>query len=1054
MALPTIITASTAKKAEAQRIASSTSLSTGVVGGYTPLGPSRVRSPSLDEISSAVQRGFMPGSYGRPLSYGYGPASIPPSMKIDKPGFLRDPASGNTYNVTSREGQALLADYYARKAKAAQAAKQAAVEASPASLAVDKLSLDRQKTVLDREAKTLASLQAEIAKRQKSMVSRSDVYTNKLVSEYNKRSKSLAVKANRYNTRADIYNLQAQAVGMRPIAAGPPDYGAVKKQFAKAFPSTKPLGQLEQAVAAGYAPLHEFGVQFQETLGRGGQAYAAGVLEQAKRGTVGGAMPIDPVALTAGLVRQTEYEASKDKRFSPEQRARYRPSEAERIGMQIGGTTAQVAPLLLPGGAGIAFQVPAALSEPDPGVAAANLLLGAGTGALIRGASPLIRLGKTATKAGSLAKKAVGVGEKVVSKSVMPGVAAGFAIAEGGFLASELGDEAAYERASKKTVSSLGGFLAGGQVGSRAAGKFLEPLEGAGGLIARREYVKTGTARSKAFAKSFDLAKEFKQVDLPKGKVDLSKAERVTKQTARITERFLRKNKSVVLGGSASQVAQFPKGVKQPVPADVDLYARNASKTAQSLYRELKAGGRNVRVKKLEEGIYSIYETVAGKSQKAIEVHDIGQLYQNIGEVRGLLEPSGKSIIQDVSGIKMLSLETQAKRKVVGWAFGGRTRAKDIKHFQDYLLPVLEKAPRKAGKTIGLSILPALNQAGFMSLGTGSLGAGAFGGKAVSTPALKSFSSVFGAYKPTRSYVTSYGYGKPAVGAGYGYGFSSRAFERAYGIAKAGYAAPKAKPSGYAPKARGFDPLGLASYYRRPVKRATGYYARRRPVGFGAYGYAGKQPGYGLPTLPTTRETGYAYTPKETPSTYTFLKAEKEDYFKPPRKQTGYVPPFFRQSFYSGPVPRITTGGYARTYKDSFWRPPPPPPTSLLKLPKFKAPKGGASLGFGLQVRRKGRFVDVKAPTLTYGSAKRLGAYLTDVKGLAASFRVLPRPGRGMELAGLPKFRAERFRKPVKGSKLPAGTFIERAKFRLSSGDEILGIQKARKAKRGFRMAF
>jgi hypothetical protein len=73
--------------------------------------------------------------------------------------------------------------------------------------------------------------------------------------------------------------------------------------------------------------------------------------------------------------------------------------------------------------------------------------------------------------------------------------------------------------------------------------------------------------------------------------------------------------------------------------------------------------------------------------------------------------------------------------------------------------------------------------------------------------------------------------------------------------------------------------------------------------------------------------------------------------------------------------------------------------------------------GFGVQVRRRGRFRDVKAPALTRESAKRLGSYLVDVKSLGASFRILPKAGRGVSLPGLPAFRAERFRKPVSGQK-------------------------------------
>lgn len=79
--------------------------------------PGRVGSVSYMQPGQAGAVSFQEG--GQPVSgtVSYSAQAIPPSLRFeDKPGYVRDEARGTIYHVSSREGQALLRDYYARQA--------------------------------------------------------------------------------------------------------------------------------------------------------------------------------------------------------------------------------------------------------------------------------------------------------------------------------------------------------------------------------------------------------------------------------------------------------------------------------------------------------------------------------------------------------------------------------------------------------------------------------------------------------------------------------------------------------------------------------------------------------------------------------------------------------------------------------------------------------------------------------------------------------------------------------------------------------------------------
>ena len=127
--------------------------------------------------------------------------------------------------------------------------------------------------------------------------------------------------------------------------------------------------------------------------------------------------------------------------------------------------------------------------------------------------------------------------------------------------------------------------------------------------------------------------------------------------------------------------------------------------------------------------------------------------------------------------------------------------------------------------------------------------------------------------------------------------------------------------------------------------------------------------------------------------------------------------------------------------------PPPPPPGGLL----FPKPRKGKSqlkwaegnLGFKLEVRRKGKFVPVFGKqAFSEKTAKRLAQQLVGGTPLA-SFRLTKvRAPRLTEFGGLPSFKPEQYRKPIRRGKydFSSKTFIEKNKYRIDEPGEFRGI--------------
>ncbi|KKN65111.1 hypothetical protein LCGC14_0484990 [marine sediment metagenome] len=205
-----------------------------------------------------------------------------------------------------------------------------------------------------------------------------------------------------------------------------------------------------------------------------------------------------------------------------------------------------------------------------------------------------------------------------------------------------------------------------------AGGVFRELALFGGGLVAagRLAPVKTAAAktelefalqrigpaeRSRAaelFKRAPRIAKEF-PVSEP-----VLEAERLPPKAVTVLRKFLRQEEDVILGGSAV----FPKraGI---IPEDIDLFVvgRDPKRVANLLASRLKKAG--VERVSVPPGAKAQI-TIGGV--KAIEIGRVSKLEANIRQVQPLFARIEQSIVTSPTGIRMLGLRTQLRRKVVG----------------------------------------------------------------------------------------------------------------------------------------------------------------------------------------------------------------------------------------------------------------------------------------------------------------------------------------------------------------------------------------------------
>lgn len=115
-------------------------------------------------------------------------------------------------------------------------------------------------------------------------------------------------------------------------------------------------------------------------------------------------------------------------------------------------------------------------------------------------------------------------------------------------------------------------------------------------------------------------------------------------------------------------------------------------------------------------------------------------------------------------------------------------------------------------------------------------------------------------------------------------------------------------------------------------------------------------------------------------------------------------------------------------------------PRIKTKVPTAKT----ISEGFAVEVRKAGKFIRIRAKPLTRRQALKLGVAIVR-ETPRASFRLrrlgVPVVSRQKGLSEAEILRGQ-FRRPVKRSKLPVDTFIEKTPFRIDRPAELIGITK------------
>lgn len=537
-----------------------------------------------------------------------------------------------------------------------------------------------------------------------------------------------------------------------------------------------------------------------------------------------------------------------------------------------------------------------------------------------------------------------------------------------------------------------------------------------------------------AFKRWWDLTKGGR-ADLPIREPNFAIAKNVTRKTAYSAQRFVTQYKEgkVVSYGSVVEKAQIPGKARLPQPNDIDLAASNPAKFAKDLTTHLTSQGRNVRLQaNPSQQTWRIYETVGGRSLKAIEVHPMARLYANIDSIRGPFETRSSYIVQTPRGMNVLKLKGQLRREIVAGIIES-----DVKRVARWekIEPVLR------GKRVeGLKPTKAE-----ISLERVKI-------KRVTTP-----KSIEDALLPR-------GRGEPV-------GVPRLVSSTSVRVAKSNlsYGAIKVPKAGYYPT----TPTGVrAAYYpTKSLLPKVSVYPDYKPATYKPdvaaktlWGYTPPKVGKAIYPFKMLKETAYAYKP---PSVGRIRVMPP---YQPPKKRAEYLPPYKPPK-----IARLISPPYKPPTKRRRLFPPYTPPTyKTPKIPPYKPPvatfpritppykppvgwkwpkkeklkfKPADEFGFVPFGRRRGKWFPLSKVVLGKQSAFRLGSKWAR-ESLGVSFKLKEVRGRPMRL-DLPAPPLGMFRKPIRKGQLQMASsiWIEKRRFRLDVPSEVGEIQTARMAR-------
>jgi hypothetical protein len=241
----------------------------------------------------------------------------------------------------------------------------------------------------------------------------------------------------------------------------------------------------------------------------------------------------------------------------------------------------------------------------------------------------------------------------------------------GGFLAmgtSEVltGWKTLFEESKPSTVGS-GLITAGfGAMGVKAGWQTMFPMK----LEIPLEDL-TPKQRAK-YERMMAEAKAFEDVRPPVKELPLAEVKRLPKTARHPLSEFLKAEKDVIVGGSLAQRTQL-YGKKLKGISDIDLFASKPIESGRALYYQLKSAGiKDVVLKIKREGTIMESSKLFLSGRKTIEFHT--HMWRR--SFKYLDAPRTTP-----SGIKVVDITEQIKRKVVGGTVAGRT--KDLLHFKE-----------------------------------------------------------------------------------------------------------------------------------------------------------------------------------------------------------------------------------------------------------------------------------------------------------------------------------------------------------------------------------
>lgn len=254
----------------------------------------------------------------------------------------------------------------------------------------------------------------------------------------------------------------------------------------------------------------------------------------------------------------------------------------------------------------------------------------------------------------------------------------------------------------KEEVVGLAG-LAGGVLSlwgaERAAGKALAPIKG---KVAAEKAARTLTPTERtAFEYWGEMEKAYGGVKAPIKNIAWGEIKAMPPELRKYTQRFVSTHKEdVIVGGSVAQRTQMTEG---RLPKDVDFYF-TTPEVAEKYYKGAsKLKGVGSRVSMLKKGTaYDPRFEITYKGTKVAEFHSQERLFANVGEVRGFFYPSESYIRQTPSGVSVLGIEAQVKRKLYFGYFEPHRQAKDIKDVE----AILKSQMKVAGVSPSPKVFP------------------------------------------------------------------------------------------------------------------------------------------------------------------------------------------------------------------------------------------------------------------------------------------------------------------------------------------------------------